>query len=145
MSDVTIFHNPACGTSRNTLALLRHAGLTPTVVEYLKTPPSKATLRALVAATGQPLRALLREKGTPFGELGLDDPTWSDDQLLDFIGLHPVLMNRPIVVTPLGTKLCRPSEEVLELLPMKRLPPFIKEDGEPVIDDGRRRGRWENA
>ena len=145
MSDVTIFHNPACGTSRNTLALLRHAGLEPVVIEYLKTPPSRDALRELVAATGHPLRALLRQKGTPFDELDLGDPKWSDEQLLDFVGQHPILMNRPVVVTPLGTKLCRPSEEVMELLPMKTLPPFIKEDGEPVVDDGRRRGRWETA
>jgi arsenate reductase (glutaredoxin) len=142
MSDVTIFHNPACGTSRNTLALIRHAGLEPTVIEYLKTPPSKDTLRTLVAATGQPVRALLREKGTPFAELKLGDPKWTDEQLLDFVGQHPILMNRPLVVTPLGTKLCRPSEEVLELLPQGTLPPFIKEDGELVADDGKRRGKW---
>jgi arsenate reductase len=142
MSDVTIFHNPACGTSRNTLALLRHAGLEPTVIEYLKTPPSKDTLRELVAATGQPLRALMRKKGTPFEELGLDDPACSDEQLLDFIGQHPILMNRPIVVTPLGTKLCRPSEEVLELLPQRTLAPFVKEDGEAIVDHGKRRGAW---
>lgn len=136
MNRITIFHNPACGTSRNVLALIRHAGIEPEVIEYLKTPPSKETLRALVAATGQPLRALLREKGTPYAELGLADPQWSDDELLDFIGQHPILMNRPLVVTPLGTRLCRPSETVLELLPVPPLPPFIKEDGEPVVDTG---------
>ena len=141
MSDITIFHNPACGTSRNVLALIRHAGIEPVVVEYLKTPPAKETLRQLVAATGQPVRALLREKGTPYAELGLDDPKWTDEQLLDFVVQHPILMNRPLVVTPLGTKLCRPSSEaVLELLPVGRLPPFTKEDGEVVDDDGRRRG-----
>jgi arsenate reductase len=113
---VTIYHNPACGTSRNVLALMRHAGLEPTVIEYLKTPPSKDELRALVAATGQPLRALLREKGTPYAELGLADAKWTDEQLLDFIGHYPILMNRPLVVTSLGTKLCRPSETVLDLL-----------------------------
>lgn len=145
MPDVTIFHNPACGTSRNTLALIRHAGVEPTVIEYLKTPPSKEALRALVVATGQPVRALLREKGTPFAELRLGDPKWTDDELLDFVGRHPILMNRPLVVTPLGTKLCRPSEEVLELLPDRTLAPFRKEDGETVIDDGKRRGRWEVA
>jgi arsenate reductase (glutaredoxin) len=138
MADVTIFHNPACGTSRNTLALIRHAGFEPTVVEYLKNPPDKATLRQLVAATGQPVRALLREKGTPYAELGLSDPRWSDEQLLDFIVQHPILMNRPVVVTPLGTRLCRPSEAVLELLPVGRLPPFTKEDGEVVEDSGQR-------
>jgi len=142
MTDVTIYHNPACGTSRNVLALIRHAGIEPTVVEYLKTPPTKDRLRELVAATGAPVRSLLREKGTPYAELGLDDATWSDDDLLDFIVQHPILMNRPLVVTPLGTKLCRPaSESVLELLPVGPLPPFTKEDGEVVIDDGRRRGR----
>jgi arsenate reductase len=139
MTDITIYHNPACGTSRNTLALIRHAGFEPTVIEYLKTPPSRSTLEAIVAATGQPVRALLREKGTPYAELGLDDPAWTDEQLLDFIVRHPVLMNRPVVVTPLGTKLCRPSEAVLELLPVGRLPPFTKEDGDVVEDDGLRR------
>ncbi|WP_028998184.1 arsenate reductase (glutaredoxin) [Azohydromonas australica] len=140
MTEVTIFHNPACGTSRNTLALIRHAGIEPTVVEYLKTPPSKDQLRELVAGTGQGVRALLREKGTPYAELGLANPKWSDEQLLDFIVQHPILMNRPVVVTPLGTKLCRPSEEVLALLPVGQLPPFTKEDGEVVQDSGVRRG-----
>lgn len=140
MSKVKIFHNPACGTSRNVLALIRHAGIEPDVVEYLKTPPGKEELRAIVAATGEPLRALLREKGAPYAELELGDPQWSDDELLDFIGQHPILMNRPVVVTPLGTKLCRPSEAVLELLPTPPLPPFTKEDGESVVDTGVRRG-----
>lgn len=140
MSTITIYHNPDCGTSRNTLALIRHAGIEPAVVEYLKTPPSKEELRALVAATGQPVRSLLREKGTLFGELRLADPSWTDDQLLDVVIRHPILMNRPLVVTPLGTKLCRPSEAVLELLPVGRMPDFIKEDGELVRDDGMRRG-----
>lgn len=139
MTNVTLFHNPACGTSRNTLALIRHAGIEPTIVEYLKTPPTKERLRELVAATGQGVRALLRSKGTPYAELGLDDPRWSDDQLLDFIVQHPVLLNRPLVVTPLGTALCRPSEKVLELLPVPTLPPFTKEDGEIVRDTGVRR------
>ena len=138
---VTIYHNPACGTSRNVLALIRHAGLEPTVIEYLKTPPTKDELRALVAATGQPLRVLLREKGTPYAELGLADPQWTDDQLLDFIGQSPILMNRPLVVTSLGTKLCRPSEAVLEILPVGLLPPFTKEDGERIVDNGVRRPR----
>ena len=142
MADVTIYHNPACGTSRNVLALIRHAGIEPVVIEYLKTPPSKERLRELVAATGEPVRALLREKGTPYAELGLGDTKWTDDELLDFIVQHPILMNRPLVATPLGTKLCRPSSEsVLELLPVGPLAPFTKEDGEVVVDDGRRRGR----
>jgi arsenate reductase len=136
MDEITIFHNPACGTSRNVLALIRHAGLEPTVVEYLKTPPSKERLRQLVADTGQPLRALLREKGTPFAELGLDQTHWTDEQLLDFVVAQPILLNRPVVVTPLGTALCRPSEAVLALLPVGPLPPFTKEDGEVVTDDG---------
>lgn len=139
MTDITIFHNPGCGTSRNVLALIRHAGIKPTVIEYLKTPPSKERLREMVAATGQPVRALLREKGTPFAELGLDQPTWTDEQLLDFIVRHPLLLNRPVVVSPLGTALCRPSEAVLALLPVGKLPPFTKEDGEVVVDDGVRR------
>jgi arsenate reductase len=139
MADITIFHNPACGTSRNTLALIRHAGIEPEVIEYLKTPPSKETLRAIAAATGGSVRAMLREKGTPYAELGLDNPAWSDEQLLDFIGQHPLLLNRPVVVTPLGTALCRPSEAVLALLPVGPLAPFTKEDGELVIDDGMRR------
>lgn len=139
MTDVTIFHNPACGTSRNVLGLLRHAGLEPTVIEYLKTPPSKAELRQLLAAAGMNVRDLLRERGTPYAELDLGNPKWTDDELLDFIGQHPVLMNRPVVVTGLGTKLCRPSEAVLELLPVGPLPPFEKEDGEIVEDTGVRR------
>ena len=139
MSEITIYHTPACGTSRNALALIRHAGIEPVVVEYLKTPPDKDTLRALAAATGQPVRALLREKGTPYAELGLDDPAWSDEQLLDAIVQHPILLNRPLVVTPLGTQLCRPSEAVLELLPVGPLPPFTKPDGEVVVDSGVRR------
>ena len=117
MSDVTIFHNPACGTSRNTLALLRHAGIEPEVVEYLETPPSRDELKVLLQAMGMSVRALLRKKGTPYEELGLDDARWSDEQLLDFMQQHPILMQRPIVQTPLGTKVCRPSETVLELLP----------------------------
>lgn len=139
MTTVTIYHNPACGTSRNVLALIRHAGIEPNIIEYLKTPLGKDDLRALFASTGQPLRSLLREKGTPFAELGLADPKWTDEQLLDFIEEHPILMNRPLVVTPLGTKLCRPSEAVLEILPVGALTPFTKEDGEHVKDDGTRR------
>ena len=140
MADITIYHNPACGTSRNVLALIRHAGFEPTVIEYLKTPPSKECLRELVAATGRPVRAILREKGTPFAELRLDEPHWTEEELLDAIVAHPILLNRPVVVTPLGTALCRPSEEVLRLLPVPPLPPFTKEDGEVVQDDGVRRG-----
>ena len=139
MSDTTIYHNPDCGTSRNTLGLIRHAGIEPTVIEYLRTPPSKAELRDLVAAMGLTVRQLLREKGTPYAELELADPKWTDEQLLDYIGRHPILMNRPVVVTPHGTKLCRPSEAVLELLPTGRLAPFTKEDGEVVEDTGFRR------
>src|SRR6478735_8100248 len=141
MSQVTIFHTPACGTSRNTLALIRHAGIEPTVVEYLKTPPSRQELLQLLAEMDMPVRGLLREKGTPYAELGLADAKWTDEQLLDFIQQHPILMNRPVVRTPLGTKLCRPSEEVLELLPVPPLPPFTKEDGERVQDPGLRRSR----
>ncbi len=117
MSDVTIYHNPSCGTSRNTLTLLRHAGIEPNVIEYLKTPPSKEKLRELLAAMGMSVRELLRQKGTPYAELGLDDPKWTDDELLDAMLRDPILINRPIVVTPLGTKLCRPSEAVLQILP----------------------------
>ena len=128
---VTIYHNPACGTSRNTLAMIRHSGETPEVIEYLKTPPSRAQLIELIKAMGMSVRALLREKGTPYAELGLADPKWSDDQLLDFMLVHPILINRPIVVTPKGVRLCRPSEAVLDLL---ENPPasFVKEDGEIV-------------
>jgi arsenate reductase len=139
MTPITIFHNPACGTSRNTLALIRHSGVEPNVIEYLKTPPSRAQLKQLVAAMGIPVRAILRQKGTPYAELKLDDPKWSDEELLDFMVAHPILMNRPVVVTPLGTKLCRPSEAVLEILPSPKLAPFTKEDGEIIVDDGVRR------
>jgi len=132
--DVVIYHNPACGTSRNTLALIRHVGIEPHVVEYLKTPPSRAMILGLVRRMDVPLRSLLREKGTPFVELGLGDPDLTDDQLLDAVEAHPLLLNRPIVVSPLGVKLCRPSEAVLDLLPSEDLKPFTKEDGEVVID-----------
>ncbi|MFC4922770.1 arsenate reductase (glutaredoxin) [Delftia deserti] len=139
MSNITIYHNPACGTSRNVLALIRNSGEEPTVIEYLKTPPDRATLTALIAAMGVPVRAVLREKGTPYAELGLDDPKWSDDQLIDFMLQHPILINRPIVVTPLGTRLCRPSEAVLDILPQPQRGAFNKEDGEAVVDaEGRR-------
>ena len=137
--DVVIYHNPACGTSRNALALIRQLGIEPHVVEYLKTPPSRAMILGLVARMGVPLHSLLREKGTPFVELGLSDPALTNDQLLNAIEAHPVLLNRPIVVSPLGVKLCRPSEAVLDLLPPEGLKPFTKEDGEVVIDaEGRR-------
>jgi arsenate reductase (glutaredoxin) len=140
MSEVTIYHNPGCGTSRNTLAMIRHAGIEPTVIEYLKTPPTKEQLRKLLADAGLSVRGILREKEALHAQLRLADPGWSDDQLLDFIGQHPILMNRPIVVTPLGTKLCRPkSEAVLEILPVPKMPAFTKEDGEQVIDSGQRR------
>ena len=129
---ITIYHNPACGTSRNTLAMIRQSGMEPIVIEYLKTPPSREKLVELTAAMGIPIRALLREKGTPYKELGLDDPKWTDDELLDFMGKHPILINRPIVVTPNGVKLCRPSEAVLELLPNLHIGRFVKEDGEVV-------------
>ena len=134
MSDVTIYHNPACGTSRNTLALIRNSGEEPTVIEYLQHPPSRETLRKLIADMGIAPRELLREKGTPYADLGLDDPKWSDEQLIDFMLQHPILINRPVVVTPLGTKLCRPSEAVLDILPNPQRGPFAKEDGEVVID-----------
>jgi arsenate reductase (glutaredoxin) len=139
MPSVTIYHNPNCGTSRNTLALIRHAGIEPNVIEYLKTPPSRQRLEELVTAMGISARALLREKGTPYAELGLADPKWSDDELLDFMVQHPILMNRPVVATSLGIKLCRPSEAVLEILPAGPVAPFTKEDGEVVVDDGVRR------
>jgi arsenate reductase len=128
---VTIYHNPDCGTSRNTLAMIRQSGEAPEVIEYLKNPPDRAGLIELIAAMGISVRALLREKGTPFAELGLADPKWSDDQLLDFMLAHPILINRPIVVTPKGTKLCRPSEAVLDLLDHPT-GSFVKEDGEVV-------------
>lgn len=134
MSPITIYHNPACGTSRNVLALIRNSGEEPTIIEYLKTPPDRSTLTALIAAMGVPVRSVLREKGTPYAELGLGDPKWSDDQLIDFMLQHPILMNRPIVVTPLGTRLCRPSETVLAILPQPQRGAFNKEDGEAVVD-----------
>ena len=129
---VTIYHNPACGTSRNTLGMIRQSGIEPTVIEYLKTPPSREKLVELIKAMGIPVRTLLREKGTPFHELGLDDPKWSDDELIDQMLAHPILINRPIVVTPKGVKLCRPSEAVLELLPNPHIGRFVKEDGEII-------------
>ena len=131
---ITIYHNPACGTSRNVLAMIRNSGEEPTVVEYLKTPPDRATLEALIAAMGVPVRDVVRQKGTLYDELGLADPQWSDAQLVDFMLQHPILMNRPIVVTPLGTRLCRPSERVLDILPRPQRSAFAKEDGEAVVD-----------
>ncbi|KQP13505.1 MULTISPECIES: arsenate reductase (glutaredoxin) [unclassified Methylobacterium] len=136
--DVVIYHNPDCGTSRNTLALIRNAGIEPHVVEYLKSPPNRTLVRQLAERAGVKVRDLLREKGTPFGELGLSDPSLTDDQLLDAIGEHPILLNRPLVVTPLGVALCRPSEAVLDLLPAQQ-GEFVKEDGERVVDEHGRR------
>ena len=134
MKDMIIYHNPACGTSRNVLALIRHAGIEPQVVEYLKAPPSRAVLKDLLARMGMSARALLREKGTPFQELGLDNPALDDEALIDAMLAHPILINRPIVVAPMGVRLCRPSEAVLDLLPAQT-GPFTKEDGERVLDD----------
>lgn len=139
MSHITIYHNPDCGTSRNVLSLIRNSGEEPAVIEYLKTPPDRDMLKALIAAMGIPVRAVLRDKGTPYAELGLGDQKWSDEQLIDFMLQHPILINRPIVVTPLGTRLCRPSETVLDILPQPQRGAFNKEDGEPVVDvEGRR-------
>ena len=136
---VTIYHNPNCGTSRNTLALIRNAGIEPTVVEYVKHPPSRAVLLELIERMGLTPRQLLREKGTPYAELGLDNPKLTDEQLIDAMLAHPILINRPIVVTPVGVRLCRPSEEVLDILPSPQRGEFRKEDGELVIDkDGKR-------
>ena len=132
--DVVIYHNPDCGTSRNTLGLIRNAGVEPHMIEYLKTPPSRALLVDLIARMGITPRALLRENGTPYGELGLGDTSLSADQLLDAMMAHPILINRPIVVTPVGVRLCRPSEAVLDLLPAQR-GEFFKEDGERVVDE----------
>ena len=136
--DIVIYHNPDCGTSRNTLAMIRNAGVEPHVIEYLKTPPSKAMLKQLLDRMGISVRDLLREKGTPYAELGLGDPSLSSDRLLDAMIDHPILVNRPIVVTPKGVRLCRPSEQVLDLLPPQR-GEFVKEDGERVIDRHGRR------
>ena len=139
MSSITIYHNPACGTSRNVLGLIRNSGVEPAIIEYLKTPPDAATLKSLIAAMGIPARDVLRQKGTPYDELGLADAKWTDEQLIGFMLEHPILINRPIVITPLGTRLCRPSEAVLDILPNPQRAAFTKEDGEPVIDaEGRR-------
>lgn len=141
MSDITIYHNPACGTSRNVLAMIRNSGVEPTVIEYLKTPPSTEQIKSWLNAMGATVRQVLREKGTPFAELDLGNPRWTDDELLGFIQQHPILLNRPIVVTPLGVRLCRPSEAVLDILPRPQQGPFSKEDGEVVIDEKGRRVR----
>lgn len=139
MTDVTIYHNPDCGTSRNTLALIRNAGVEPRIIEYLKTPPSRELLKDLIARAGLTVRAAVRIKGTPYHELGLDDPAVSDDALLDAMLAHPILINRPFVVTPWGVRLSRPSETVLDILPLPQQGPFHKEDGELVIDVAGRR------
>ena len=134
--DVTIYHNPDCGTSRNTLALIRHAGIEPTVIEYLKTPPSRAQLVKMIVDAGLSVRQAIREKGTPYAELGLDNHALTDDQLLDAMLDHPILINRPFVITPMGTRLSRPSEAVLDILPEDAFNgPFVKEDGEAVLDE----------
>jgi len=129
---ITIYHNPACGTSRNTLAMIRQSGIEPVIVEYLKDPPTRERLLELIASIGGTARALLRQKGTPHDELGLADPKWSDDELIDFMLAHPILINRPIVVTPKGVRLCRPSEAVLDILPNPDIGEFTKEDGEII-------------
>ncbi|KQR34180.1 arsenate reductase [Rhizobium sp. Leaf155] len=135
----TIYHNPSCGTSRNTLAMIRNAGIEPTVIEYLQTPPSRAELKAMITDAGLTVREAIREKGTPYAELGLDNPALSDEQLLDAMVKEPILINRPFVVTPLGTRLCRPSEAVLDILPDSHRGAFTKEDGEQVLDhEGKR-------
>ncbi|MFN4167694.1 MAG: arsenate reductase (glutaredoxin) [Pannonibacter phragmitetus] len=137
--DATIYHNPACGTSRNTLEMIRNAGIEPTVIEYLKTPPAREDLAAMIAAAGLTVRGALREKGTPYEEMGLGNPDLDDAALLDAMMREPILINRPFVVTPLGTRLCRPSEVVLEILPDTHKGAFTKEDGEKVLDaDGKR-------
>jgi arsenate reductase (glutaredoxin) len=133
--DVTIYHNPACGTSRNTLALIRNAGVEPAIIEYLKTPPDRTTLESLIERMKIQPRELLREKGTPYAELGLGGTHWTDAELIDQMLKYPILINRPIVVTPWGVKLCRPSEVVLDILPLPQKGPFTKEDGAPLIDE----------
>jgi arsenate reductase len=139
MTQVTIYHNPDCGTSRNTLALIRNAGVEPPVIEYLKTPPDRATLKSLLKQMNMSPRELLREKGTPYAQLRLGDAHWTDDELVDQMLKSPILINRPIVITPWGAKLCRPSEAVLDILPLPQPGPFAKEDGEMVIDSNGRR------
>ncbi|WP_269931742.1 arsenate reductase (glutaredoxin) [Aminobacter sp. HY435] len=132
--DITIYHNPSCGTSRNTLALIRNAGIEPMVIEYLKAPPTRAVLQDIISRAGLTVREAIRQKGTPYGELGLEDSTLTDDQLLDAMLKHPILINRPFVITPWGVRLSRPSEVVLDILPLPQKGPFYKEDGEPLID-----------
>ncbi|RJF96822.1 arsenate reductase (glutaredoxin) [Noviherbaspirillum cavernae] len=132
--DITIYHNPNCGTSRNTLALIRNTGVEPRIVDYVSKPPSREVLTDMIARSGLSVRAALREKGTPYAELGLDDPSLGDEALLDAMLAHPILINRPFVVTPMGVRLCRPSELVLDILPLPQQGPFTKEDGEAVID-----------
>ncbi|WP_049854360.1 glutaredoxin-dependent arsenate reductase [Dickeya fangzhongdai] len=134
MTDITIYHNPACGTSRNTLALIRNCGVEPTIIHYLETPPSRDELVRLISAMGISPRALLRQNVEPYAQLGLAEDRFSDEQLISFMLTHPILINRPIVVTPLGTRLCRPSEVVLDILPDAQQGEFTKEDGEPVVD-----------
>ena len=135
MTTITIYHNPKCGTSRNTLALIRNAGIEPQVIHYLETPPSRDELVQLIAACGLSVREVLRSKGDLYEELKLDDAKWTDDELLDFMLAHPILINRPVVETPLGTRLCRPSELVLDILPNAQQAAFTKEDGEAVVND----------
>jgi arsenate reductase len=134
VTDIIIYHNPDCGTSRNALGLIRNAGIEPHVIKYLKTPPSRPLLEQLIARAGIAPRDLIRQKGTPYAELGLDDPALSDAELIDAMMTHPILINRPLVVSPLGVKLCRPSEAVLEILPARQLGAFAKEDGEQIVD-----------
>ena len=134
MTDITIYHNPRCGTSRNTLAMIRNSGVEPRVIDYLKSPPDRATLQALIAATGQPVIEVVRRKEAAFTELGLDAPGTSEEQLIDAMLPHPILINRPLVVTPLGTRLCRPSERVLDILPAPQQGAFTKEDGQAVVN-----------
>mgnify|MGYP001168747737 CR=1 FL=1 len=136
---IVIYHNPACGTSRNALAMIRQSGEEPEVIEYLKTPPARARLADLIRQMGISPRAVLRQQGTPYAELDLGNPKWTDDELIDFMMAHPILINRPIVVTPKGTRLCRPSETVLDILPNPEIGPFTKDDGQGVIDaEGKR-------
>ncbi|WP_422527169.1 glutaredoxin-dependent arsenate reductase [Serratia fonticola] len=139
MSNITIYHNPACGTSRNTLEMIRNSGTEPTIIHYLETPPSRNELGKLIADMGIAVRALLRKNVEPYETLGLAEDRFTDDQLIDFMLQHPILINRPIVVTPLGTKLCRPSEVVLDILPDTQKGAFAKEDGEKVVDDAGKR------
>lgn len=139
--EIRIYHNPNCGTSRNTLALIRNTGVEPEVIDYLKTPPAREELREMIAKAGLTVRGAIREKGTPYAELGLDNPALTDEELLDAMLAHPILINRPFVATPAGVRLCRPSEAVLDILPLPQQGPFSKEDGEAVIDaEGRRVG-----